>query len=316
MKKNLCVLSLPALFFILVPGKTVSTEAAKEAPIKIMATIFPLKEFSQAVLGDKGEVYMLLPPGAEIHSWQPKPSDLVKLSTADLFVYIGGGLEPWVEDILRSVRNPNLKIVEASKGLSLLNEGGESERHEHAASAAHGRETFDPHVWLDFGNDERIVDKIEEALAEIEPDRAETFSRNAALYKKKLKSLDEEYRKGLEFCDQRTIVLAGHSAFGYLARRYDLKQISLYGLSPDSKPSPNELIKIIRFIKEENIKTIYYELSVSHELGEVIARETGARTLMLNPGASLPPHQEDSSISFLSIMEKNLESLRDGLRCR
>ncbi len=281
-----------------------------------MTSIFPLREFAQAVLGDRGTVDLLLPPGAEIHSWQPRPSDLVKLSSADLFVYIGAELEPWAEDILRSVRSPQLKIVEASRGLFLLGREGESETHEHTFSPAQSHEVHDPHVWLDFENDERIVDTIEKELMEIDPDGKEIFLRNGLLYKQKLRSLDEKYRKVLDFCNQRTIVLGGHGAFRYLARRYNLKQISLYGLSPDSKPTPSQLIEVIDFVKDKKIKSIFFEQSVSRDLAEVIARETGARTLMLNPGASFPSDKRDSDVSFLSIMERNLESLRDGLNCR
>jgi zinc transport system substrate-binding protein len=303
MKKKHYFLFILVIFLFLGLGKVFLSGIEKDDPVRIVTSIFPLREFAKAVLGDRGTVDLLLPPGAEIHSWQPKPSDLVKLSSADLFVYIGADLEPWAEDILRSVKNPRLKIVEASRGLFLL-------------SAAHNSEAIDPHVWLDFGNDERIVDSIEKALGEIDSGGKEIFLQNASLYKQKLRSLDEKYRNGLESCDQRTIVLGGHGAFGYLARRYSLIQVSLYGLSPDSMPTPSQLIEVIRFIKKEKIKTIYFEWSVSHELADVIAHETGARTLLLNPGANLPLHQKDSNISFLDIMEKNLESLRDGLNCR
>ncbi len=316
MRKNLCLLSIPILFLLLGSGEVFLSKERKEARLKIVTSIFPLKEFAQVVLGKRGTVDLLLPPGAEIHSWQPRPSDLVTLSSADLFVYVGAMLEPWAEDILRSVRNPQLKIVEANKGLRLLDGEGEYEPHEHNSSQAHIPRAPDPHVWLDFENAERIVDKIEEALEKIDPDGKESFLQNATLYKQKLRHLDEKYRKVLDICDQRTIVLGGHGAFGYLARRYNLKQVSLYGLSPDSQPTPSQLIEIIRLVKEEKIKTIYFELNVRPELAEVIAHATGAKTLMLNPGVSLPSHQKDSEISFLSIMEKNLESLRDGLRCR
>ncbi len=271
------------------------------AKIKIMTSVFPLMEFAQAVSGERAEVALLLPPGAEIHTWQPKPSDLVKLSSADLFIFIGADLEPWIDDILRSVKNPKLKILEASKGLSVHNDN-------------HG--VVDPHVWLDFGHDQRIVDRITGVLAEIDPDALSLFNGNAAQYKRKLQELDDKYKKDLEKCDQRTIVLGGHAAFGYMAERYKLHQISLYGLSPDSKPTPRQLIDIVELIKKERIRAIYFEVNVSSDLAKVIADETGTRTLILNPGASLSKKEMESGISFLNIMEKNLENLKDGLSCR
>lgn len=275
-----------------------------------MTTIFPLKEFAHAVSGDWGTVDLLLPPGAEIHTWQPKPSDLVKLSSADVFIYIGTELEPWVDDILRSVKNPDLHVVKASEGLTLLgNEGGDDPHdHEHGA--------LDPHIWLDFTNDKKIIDRIAGVLSKVAPDKQAIFKNNANTYKQKLQALDEKYRKNLEKCDQKTIVLGGHAAFGYLARRYRLSQISLYGLSPNSKPTPRQLIEVIDIVKKKGIGAIFFEVNVSSELARVIAEETGAKTLVLNPGASLPRKQKNSGITFLNIMEKNLESLKNGLRCR
>jgi len=286
--------------------------AEQAFPIKIMTTIFPLQEFTQAVSGDWGTVDLLIPPGAEIHTWQPKPSDLMELSSADVFIYIGAQLEPWVEDILRSIRNPDLRVVEASEGLTLLrNEGGDDHdhhQHEHGAP--------DPHVWLDFVNDEKIIDRIEGILSQIDPNKQAVFQNNAHAYKRKLRALDDKYRKSLENCEQKTIVLGGHAAFGYLAKRYRLSQISLYGLSPDSKPTPRKLIEVIEIVKKSGSKAIFFEVNFSNELAHVIAKETGTKTLVLNPGASLSKEQINSGITFLCIMEQNLESLKDGLRCR
>lgn len=304
--KHIRILFLAIVCFIMGAGISSCFQRKQTTPIKLMTSIFPLKEFAHAVAGDWGEVELLLPPGAEIHAWQPKPSDLVKLSSADVFVYIGAELEPWVDDILRSVKNPNLHVIEASRGLSLI--GNSSGEHKHGVR--------DPHIWLDFANDKKIIDRIAEVLSQIDPDKRAIFQENADIYKQKLDAMDERYRKGLDRCGQKTIVLAGHAAFGYLARRYNLSQISLYGLSPDSKPTPRQLIDVINFVKDREIGAIFFEINVSSKLARVIAEETGAKTLVLNPGASLPRRQDNSGITFLSIMEKNLESLKNGLRCR
>lgn len=314
--KQILALFLLLAFFIVGAGTASCLQRKQIAPLKLMTSIFPLQEFVRAVAGDWGEVELLLPPGAEIHTWQPKPSDLVKLSTADMFVYVGAQLEPWVDDILRSVKNPNLRVVEASRGLDLIGNQVESESHDHDASDEHKHGALDPHIWLDFANDKRIIDKMAEVLSQIDPDRQAVFLANADTYKQKLDALDEKYRKSLEQCDQKTIVLGGHAAFGYLARRYHLSQVSLYGLSPNSKPTPRQLIDVIDFVKQKGIGAIFFEVNISSELARVIAEETGAITLVLNPGASLPRKQAHSGITFLNIMEKNLENLKNGLRCR
>jgi len=279
--------------------------------IKIMASIFPLMEFAKAVSADRGDVQLLLPPGAEVHTWSPRPSDILKLSNADLFIYVGSDLEPWVHDILKSIKNPDLKVMEASQGLSIIKKEADLEHHE----AEHENEEMDPHIWLDFENDQKIVRAISLLLSELDPANAHIFKKNASAYIDKLEILDKEFMNAFKNCSQRILVLGGHAAFGYLARRYNLRQISLYGLNPDSKPSPRKLIEIVELIKNYKIKSIFFEVSVSDELARVIAKEVGAQTLVLNPGANLTKKQLEAGISFFDIMKRNLENLKNGLSC-
>ncbi len=291
--------------------------------IRIVTSVFPLYEFAEAVSGERGEVNLLLPPGAEIHTWQPRPSDIIRLSSADLFIYIGADLEPWVHDLLKSVKNPNLTVLEASQGIPLIDEEGivhYNPEHETegilSSGHNHEHEARDPHIWLDFRNDQMIVDKIETILSEMDPEGASIFKKNAIFYKGKLQGLDQKFKDGLKDCDHRTIIIGGHAAFGYLARSYNLRQLSVYGLSPDSKPTPKKLIEVMELAKKYGIKTIFFEVYVSDELARVLAGEVGARTLVLNPGANLTKGQLKSGKTFFDIMEENLENLKNGLICK
>jgi len=284
-------------------------DAAKK--IRVVTSVFPLLEFAGAVSGERGEVSLLLPPGAEIHTWQPRPSDIIRLSSADLFIYIGADLEPWLHDLLKSVENPNLRALEASRGISLIDEEGivhNAHEHEHGA--------HDPHIWLDFKNDQMIVDKIAGVLSEMDPEGSSIFEKNASAYKEKLQGLNKKFKEGLKDCVHRTVILGGHAAFGYLARSYNLRQVSLYGLSPDSRPTPKKLIEVVELAKRYRIKVIFFEIHVSDELAKVLADEVGARTLVLNPGANLTKEQLKSGKTFFDIMEENLENLKDGLTCK
>ena len=292
--------------------------------IKIVTTVFPLMEFAKAVCGKRSEVYLLLPPGAEVHTWKPRPSDIIKLSTADVFIYIGANLEPWAHDLLESVRGERLRILEMSQGLPNLKgrkpAEHEGEAHEASPMERHGEhqdhEDLDPHIWLDFEIDQVIVDRIAACISEVMPDQAAEFKLNAERCKQKLQKLHEEYKAGLKNCQNRTLILGGHAAFGYLARQYDLHQVSLYGLSPDSKPTPRTLVEVVEMAKSHSVECIFFETAVSNDLARVLAKEIGARTLVLNPGATLSREELDSGMSFFDIMEKNLENLRYGLGCR
>jgi len=276
--------------------------------IKITTTVFPLWEFTRAVVGDRGEVNLLLPPGADVHTWQPRVSDMEKLAASDLVIFIGADLEPWLADILRSISKPGLRTLEACRGLTLLpgNEG---------VQASGDNRGFDPHVWLDLSLDQMIVDRIETALSGIEPGSHTLFGRGAAAYKARLQALDAAFRDGLARCNQRTFVFGGHSAFAYLARRYHLEQIPVYGLSPDAAPTPKQLVEIIELAKKLKIKTIFFEASVSDKVARLIAAEVGARTSLLNPGHNLTKEQWKSQVTFLDLMAKNLENLKLGLIC-
>jgi zinc transport system substrate-binding protein len=307
-------------FLLLIIHGFYSVYCLDQTKIRVTASVFPLMEFAKAVCGEKGEVSLLLPPGAEIHTWRPRPSDMIKISKSDAFIHIGENLEPWLEDVLRSVKNPNLRILRASDSVLPIERvehhpeiDPEEQQDEHAQTHNHG--TLDPHIWLDFVIDQRIIDNIVKLFAQIKPEERELFQRNGAVYKQKLKEYDRRFREELAQCKNRTFIMGGHAAFGYLARRYNLHQISLYGVSPDSKPTPKQLVRVVKLAKEYQISVIFFEVYVSDDLAEVIADELGAKTLVLNPGANLTVEQIKAKMTFLDIMSQNLASLRKGLSC-
>jgi len=285
-------------------------DSSDSRKIKIVASVFPLMEFARAVSGERGEVSLLLPPGAEAHTWQPRPSDIIRLSSARLFIFIGLNMEPWLKDFLKSVKNPQLEVLEASQGISLLQSEAQDPHPEQ------GQMIPDPHVWLDFEHDQVIVERIAAVLSEIEPKNSSIFKKNSLVYKNKLQSLERKFREGLGNCLQRTFIVGGHSAFGYLARRYGLHQISLYGLNPDSRPTPKMLAETVETARKLEIKVIFFEIQIGHKLAKALAKEVGARLLVLNPGANLTKAELKSGKTFFDIMEKNLENLKNGLSCR
>ena len=283
----------------------------------VITTIFPLTEFAQAVGGDRVKVTQLLPPGAEAHTWEPKPSDIVKLSRADVFICIGAEMEPWVSGILKTIENQKLIIIEASQGLSLLradqaDAGGE--KHHHSNESTHGR--FDPHFWLNFDYDQKIVDKIAGVLSKRSPAGSGYYRKNAEAYKAKLRDLDLRYRKELGKCNSKEIILGSHAAFAYLARQYGLTQIPLYGISRNADPTPKKMAEVIACAKKYRARAIYYEELVSDKLAKTIAQEVGAKILVLNPGANLTKKQIETKVTFLALMEQNLENLKYGLACK
>jgi zinc transport system substrate-binding protein len=281
------------------------------ARTRILATVFPLQQFAAEVAGERGEASLLLPAGAGVHTWQPRPGDIVRLAECDLLVFIGSGLEPWLPSLLKAFPPGRFRTLEAAAGLALEESGeepGHADEHDHGL--------LDPHVWLDFELDARIVDAIAAELGRIDPDGIPLFAANAARLKSRLAVLDASYRDGLAGCRGRTLVLAGHHAFSYLARRYGLVQRALFGLSPDSQPRPQDLMAAVDFCKANGIRTVFFENSVPPDLARTLSREIGGRVLALHAGHNLTRDQQAAGVGFFGLMEENLSRLRDGLGCR
>jgi zinc transport system substrate-binding protein len=288
-----------------------SSASALGAPrLRVLTTIYPLQEFVSRIAADRAEVELLLPPGAGPHSWQPRPGDIFRLSRTDLLVAVGAGLEPWLAGLVRGVAPARVRVLEVSEGLPLL-ALSENAEGEHAA-----RGGFDPHVWLDFSLDLRIADGLAAALSDLDGAGAETYRRNAAVLKKELEALDARFREGLGRCEGRPLLIAGHSAFGYLAARYGLVQQALYGASPDAQPTPARFIALAESVKSSGARAVFYETAVGGDAARVLARETGTRALPLNAGHNPTRAERKSLGSFFALMERNLENLRDGLGCR
>lgn len=288
-----------ALLLVVMPALGAATGPKR---IRIVTTVYPIMEFARAVAGDRGEASLLLPPGSEVHTWQPRAGDVLRLSSCDLFIYVGLRLEPWVDDILRGLGHPSFRILEIGAGLPL------------ATNLL--VDPDDPHIWLDFGLDLDIVDRIRDVLADFEPSSASAFQENARDYKIKLEDLDRRFRTSLASCRQRTVILAGHAAFGRLLARYGLEQIPLYGLSPDAEPTPARMAEIVRVAKEKTIRVVFNESGEPAKLADALCREIGARTLPLHPGHNPSLKDLAGGRGFIDIMNDNLKSLLDGCQDR
>lgn len=265
----------------------------------VITTIFPLYDFAKNIGQDKTEVTLLLPPGVEAHTFEPKPSDIIKINEADLFIYTGKFMEPWAEDVIKGISNKNIKIVDSSVGIEMMK----------------GEEKIDPHIWLDFDNDKIIIDNIVKALTEKDSANADFYQKNANDYKIKLAQLDNQYKTALAGCQNKKIVYGGHYAFGYMGKRYGLAYEAAYGISPNSEPSALDLVKLVEQIKKDNIKYVFYEELVSPKVAETLAKETGAKLLLLVPAGNLTKKDYENQTTFLSIMEGNLKNLSIGLKC-
>jgi zinc transport system substrate-binding protein len=281
---------------------------AKNSKLQIVTTLFPLYDMAKAVGGNRVDVSLLLPPGVEPHSFEPTPSDIVRINEADIFIYTGDFMEPWAAKILAGTENKNLEVVNSSLGAQFLNAVF------HDADVPAG--SVDPHIWLDFDNDKIMVGNITAALVKKDSADAKYFMTNEENYKSELSKIDSEYRATLSNCKTSELIYGGHYAFGYLAHRYALKYLAAEGISPDAEPTASDLAHLIDRIKKDKIKYVFYEELTSPKIAETIANETGAKLLLLNAAHNVSRDQIDLGTTFFDILEEDLSNLKIGLQCK
>jgi zinc transport system substrate-binding protein len=273
--------------------------------LQVVTTLFPLYDFAKSIGQDKAQVTFLLPPGVEAHSFEPKPSDVILINQADIFIYTGKIMEPWAEDIVKSITNKNLLVVDAGDGINLI----PAVFHDLDGPAG----SMDPHIWLDFDNAKMIVNSIKEAFIEKDPENKSLYEKNAEEYNQQLTDIDNDYKSALSLCKSKEIIYAGHYAFGYLIKRYGLEYIAAQGVSPDAEPTANDLINLVNQIKEDNVRYIFYEELASPKIAETLSGETGAELLILNAAHNISKEQFEKGVTFISIMKSNLNNLKTGL---
>ena len=293
--------------------------------LEIVTTLFPTYDFAKQIGKDKINVSLLLPPGVESHTFEPKPQDVVRINKADVFIYTGKYMEPWAEDLLKGVSNKDLAVVDSSLGIELMVEDDHEEEEDdyekdHPQDHEHGHHHHggkDPHIWVHLANDQIMVDAIAKALAKKDPANGVFYLNNAKEYNVKLADLDKRFKETLSTAKHKTIIYAGHFAFGYFAKRYGLGHVSPYdGFSPNAEPSPKAIAELINKIKGSGIKYIYYEELLDPKVARTISQETGAKLELLHGAHNVSKDELSRGVTFLDIMEDNLKKLKIGLECQ
>ncbi|KGE17050.1 metal ABC transporter substrate-binding protein [Paenibacillus wynnii] len=292
-------------------AEATSTPSAEK--LKVKTSFYPIYEFTRNVAGDLADVENLVPAGVEPHDWEPTPQDMTGITDADVLIYNGAGMEGWIEQVLDSAGD-HLIAVEASKGIEMM-EGSEEEHEEeddHAVEEEHDHGELDPHVWLSPRLAIQEVRNIEVALAKAAPQHADAFKANADAYVTKLEILDQDFRDELKDTLRKDFITQ-HAAFGYLAKEYGLTQVPIAGLSPEQEPSAAQMAEVVKFAKDHNVKTIFFETLVSSKVADTIAAEIGAKSAVLNPVEGLTEEDISNNLDYVVVMKQNLESLKTAL---
>jgi len=278
-----------------------------DSKITVIASFYPLYEFSKNVAGDRAEVSSFTPIGVEPHDWEPSTGDMLRLKDAALFIHNGADFEPFVEKLIDSGEYKEVVFVETSEGIDLVTADSYGEHEDHAG--------YDPHIWLDPILAKQQVTTIKNALASADPKNAAYYEKNAAAYNEKLDALDAKIRAELAGCKKDTFV-PFHNAFTYFAHRYDLNVFPLSGIAPESEATASEIKEFVDYVKEHEIKVIFSEDLVDPRLADVLADEAGSHVMIFSPVEGLSEKDIKDGKTYLDKMEENLNNLKVALECQ
>jgi zinc transport system substrate-binding protein len=277
-----------------------STNRPTDGRLQVAAAFYPLQWLAEQVGGEQVDVTSLTKPGAEPHDLELTPKEVGSVIDADVVVYLSG-FQPAVDEAVSQAHRSAAFDARAAARLDLTYtpvENGKAKADEAGSS--------DPHFWLDPTRLAKVADALARKLAERDPVHAAEYRRNTRSVVATLGALDLQFARALGTCTSKNLVTS-HNAFGYLARRYDLHQVSITGLTPDQEPSPGDLAQTARYVQDHQVKTIYVETLASPATAEAVARETGARTDVLDPIEGL--NDASRGRDYLAVMRSNLATL-------
>ncbi|MBR6219624.1 MAG: zinc ABC transporter substrate-binding protein [Clostridia bacterium] len=284
--------------------------AKAEGGLKVVATNFPCYDFARQVAGDRGEVTLLIHPGVEVHSYEPSPADILAIGGADLFVYVGGESDAWVESILSGFdaagAPATLRMMEA---VTPLEEEGEDDAHAHGEGPE-----YDEHIWTSPKNAMDMVAALSDALSGLDPDNAGAYAAAAESYIGQIEEIDAAFAGAVESGKRRELVFADRFPFLYFVREYGLDYVAAFpSCTAQTEPTPQTMLTLIRRVEQDGIPVVYTIEMSTQAVARAVAEETGAGIRTLYSLQTVTQAQFDAGETYVSLMSQNVEAVREGL---
>ena len=327
MKKFFTVifLSFVMVSAVILAGCTEIGHSAESEKISVVATIFPCYDFAKQVGGEYADVSLLIPPGGESHSYEPTSADIIKIGKCDLFIYVGGESDKWVEEIIGSVKNGGrdirtLKLMDCVTVLEEDLDSIASDEDEHADDVGDGSEhgahdeEYDEHAWTSLRNAKKILASVESVFSELDPENSEIFAENCASYVSGISELDSKFTELFNSVSNKTMIFGDRFPFLYFTRDYDIPYYAAFpGCASQTEPSILAISKLIDRAKEEKITTIYYLDFSSSKTADSISEAPGAETACLYSCHNVTEEQLKNGVTYLSLMTDNYETIKNAL---
>ena len=310
-RKLLAVITAAATVFSLCACSSESGYSSSDSgKLKIISTVFPPYDLARQIAGDNAEISILLPPGSEIHNYEPSAKDMIAIRNCNIFLYIGGENEQWAEKLINSNDTENVTAVKLIDYVPTLSEDEDEHDHDHDHEHEHEHET-DEHIWTSPKNAQLMLSAVYDAICKVDPSDKQTYTKNKDAYAKQLSDLDDAYRSAVDNAKNKTIVLADKFPFRYLAHEYGLEFSAAFAAcSDESEPGVSTMIKLTKTIKENNIPAVYYLEFSSTKIADTLCDETGATKLMLHSCHNVSKQDIENNVSYVDLMKQNLENLK------
>lgn len=313
---------------LIIPFCASCNQNTNDAKMNIVTTIFPEYDWVMNILGEKKDnanVTLLLDSGVDLHSYQPTPKDIVTVSKCDLFIYVGGESDDWVDGALKQATNKKMKTI------NLMDVLGDSIKEEEVIEGMEGEEEgeeeseegeeeveYDEHVWLSLKNAQIIVNEIGKTLCDIDKDNADYYQNNVTGYVNSLKDLDARYAQVVKDGNKDTILFGDRFPFRYLVDDYNLKYYAAFvGCSAETEASFETMVFLANKVDELGLKVIYKIENSNHRIAESVKENTknkDQQILVMDSIQSASTKEYQEGRNYLSIMEQNLVALKEGLK--
>lgn len=294
----------------------------QDQKLSVVATIFPQYDFCRQVAGDCADITMLLGPGEESHTFEPTPQDIIQIQNADVFIYVGGESEAWVEGILDSMDTSEMEIISLMEVVDPVEEElvegmdgyGEDENNgEETADLAEDVE-YDEHVWTSIENAQIISQAIADALCDADPTNELTYRSNCEKYLSDLSALRSKFSLVVNNAKRNTIVFGDRFPIRYFAEEFDLDYYAAFpGCAEDSEPSAGTVAYLIEKVKSEEIPVVFYLELSNGKIADTIAESSNAQTAQFNSCHNITKEDFINGVTYIDLMERNVEALEKAL---
>ncbi len=317
MNKNIKISLVILLVLVLLSGcgnKNIEN-TTDNGKLKVVATSFPPYDFAREIGQDKIELKMLIAPGTETHSYEPSPQDIIAIQNSDLFIYVGGESDTWIDRVLKDMNKNEENVMSLMDFVEVkkeeLVEGMEEDNHDHE----HDHIEYDEHVWTSPKNAKLISEAIESKLSKLDSENSSSYKENYTEYKGKLDALDEKFTSIVKNGSEKPLVFADRFPFLYFAKEYNLKYYGAFsGCSTEVEASPATIKFLIDKVNSDKIPVVFYIEFSNEKMADIVVESTNAKKMLFHSAHNVTKKDFDAGVSYLDIMNNNALSLEEALK--